>query len=264
MPSLLEALSLESTLERRELLPRSPASDGDETDRPRDSSGCDLAFGRGASGFPASQGRGGAEHQKDHLIPGRRFDAGAYQQQEYSPRNELGGPADSQGQPRGMPPANASLPWPEMCKEGMTIELPLVLTPTTLCNARLGFPSNQRGRRRWYKEFRAFAQSARLSSPSMPHVVRDGVEACFCNIDLRDLAPLVLQAVANGSRERYSRNLPQWFRTFEGCEHAIVRRTGAPLPIVHEFVNQFCAVNEDVLALIDRAVQREPHRNFFD
>jgi len=144
------------------------------------------------------------------------------------------------------------------------IELPLVRLPTVLENSRLAFPREQRGLRRWYKEFRAFAQRARLSSPNMPSVVRDGPYAFFYSVDLRDLAPLILQAVANESRERHSQNLPHWFRTFEGCEHALVRRTGAALPIVHEFVDNFCEVNADVLALIDTAVQREPHRNFFN
>ena len=84
------------------------------------------------------------------------------------------------------------------------IDLCLVLTPLVLSNSRLSFPAHHCGLRRFYKEFRVFAQSALFGRPDLPGVLCDGVITRFCGVDLRTIAPLVLQFVSDVFRFRYA------------------------------------------------------------
>ena len=143
------------------------------------------------------------------------------------------------------------------------IDLSLVLMPLVLPNARLGFPAHHCGLRRFYKEFRVFATTALFGKPEMPRVTCDGAVTRFCGVDLRTLAPLVLQFVADGFRWRYADTCPRRSRTRAGCDHAIVARTGAPHKLAHEFVDKFCQANPEVLQLLEGAIMKFPHSNYF-
>ena len=123
---------------------------------------------------------------------------------------------------------------------------------------------SQCGLRKWYKELRMFAMCARLTTPEMDGITVDGGRVSFFGTDIRGLVPLILQFIANDLRERFAENnCPRWYRTRAGCEHAIVYRTGAPYKQVREFVTYWCAANADTLALLERAIEAEPHRNYF-
>ena len=149
-----------------------------------------------------------------------------------------------------------------MCRGGVIV-LPLVAAPVVLKNARLRFAHDQCGRRRWYKEFRMFAMDARLATPELDGVTVDSGRAYFYGQDVRALVPLILQFVAEDLRERFAENCPRWYRTRKGCEHGIVYRTCAPYNRVREFVTSWCLANGDILALLERAIRAEPHRNYF-
>ena len=143
------------------------------------------------------------------------------------------------------------------------IDLSLVLTPLVLSNSRLDFPAHHSGQRRFYKEFRAFSQNALFERPELPGVACDGAVTRFCGVDMRALAPLVLQFVSDVFRLRYADTCPRRFRTRSGCEHAIVVRTGAPHTLVRDFVDKFCTANPRVLRMLEAAIMKNPHSNYF-
>ena len=146
---------------------------------------------------------------------------------------------------------------------GGVIVLPLVAAPVVLNNARLRFAHDQCGLRRWYKEFRMFAMDARLATPELDCVTVNDGRVSFFGTDIRGLVPLILQFIAGDLRERFAENCPRWYRTRAGCEHAIVYRTGAPYTRAREFVTSWCLANGDIVALLERAIRAEPHRNYF-
>ena len=108
-----------------------------------------------------------------------------------------------------------------------------------------------------------YARNARLTTPGMDGITVTGGRVSFFATDIRSLVPLILQFVAEDLRERFARNCPRWYRTRKGCEHGIVYRTCAPYNRVREFVTSWCLANGDILALLERAIEAEPHRNYF-
>ena len=149
-----------------------------------------------------------------------------------------------------------------MCHDGVIL-LPLVAAPVVLRNARLNFMDSQCGLCKWYKEFRLFAMDARLATPELDGITVDGGRVSFFGADVRGLVPLILQFIAGDLRERFAENCPRWYRTRAGCEHGIVYRTGAPHNRAREFVTSWCLANGHILALLERAIRAEPHRNYF-
>ena len=49
----------------------------------------------------------------------------------------------------------------------------------------------------------------------------------FRSVDVRALAPYILQAYVDDAREAHGRTSPLRYRSWEGCFHAIVLKTGA-------------------------------------
>ena len=119
------------------------------------------------------------------------------------------------------------------------------------------------GWRKWYKEFRLFAQSF----PEAPFLG---------DFSQRDVAPFILQAFAHEKRrdaiiargdeerrlvvsghERWSRRL------WPGALHAAVKRTGQPLKCVIFFFEEWKAAYIGVLLYIEASIQDDPYRNYF-
>ena len=119
------------------------------------------------------------------------------------------------------------------------------------------------GWRKWYKEFRLFAQSF----PEAPFLG---------DFSQRDVAPFILQAFAHEKRrdaiiargdeerrlvvsghERWSRRL------WPGALHAAVKRTGQPLKCVIFFFEESKAAYIGVLLYIEASIQDDPYRNYF-
>ena len=97
---------------------------------------------------------------------------------------------------------------------------------------------------RWYNEFRVFSWRAQFRVPESRGVTQedplhdgDCSEAEFYGVDIRDIAAIILQAVAEKLRETMAdTRFPYRYRSQPGFDHAIVRRTGAPIRDVNTFV----------------------------
>ena len=111
------------------------------------------------------------------------------------------------------------------------------------------------GWRKWYKEFRVFAE---LAYPT----------ETFKEAPLRELVPLILQAFVDEERERLgdvNGALPTHSRGWEGAYHSIVLRTEkrATLQEVRAWVADWLAANKEVLSSITEVVEDDPCCQFF-
>ena len=111
------------------------------------------------------------------------------------------------------------------------------------------------GWRKWYKEFRVFAENAFPTDT-------------FKDAPLRELVPLILQAFVDQERERLgdiNGVLPKLFRGWEGAYHSIVLRTEkrATLQEVRAWVDDWLAANKEVLDSITEVVKEDPCRQYF-
>ena len=111
------------------------------------------------------------------------------------------------------------------------------------------------GWRRWYKEFRVYAENAFPTDT-------------FKETPLRELVPLVLQAFVDDERERLGEaggTLPNHCRDCEGAYHSIVLRTQkrATLQEVRLWVADWLATNQEVLAFITETVEDDPCCQYF-
>jgi hypothetical protein len=103
-----------------------------------------------------------------------------------------------------------------------------------------------------------------MTIPCIPGVLPDGHITRFYGCDVRELLPLMLQAdVAECREEHAGRRTPTYNRTLEGCEHAILKKTGASHDEVRRFMDVWYASNADILQLVYEAVQKEPVQNYF-
>ena len=112
------------------------------------------------------------------------------------------------------------------------------------------------GWRRWYKEFRVYAEKAFPTDT-------------FKETPLRELVPLVLQAFVDDERARrvpLHGRLPTHCRTWDGAYHSIVLRTEkrAKLREVRLWVADWLAANEQVLACITKTVEDDPYCQYFE
>ena len=73
----------------------------------------------------------------------------------------------------------------------------------------------------------------------------------------------MLQFVSDVFRLQYADTCPRRYRTRAGCDHAIVARTGAPHKLAHEFVDKFCTENPEVLRVLEAAIMKNSHSNYF-
>ena len=105
------------------------------------------------------------------------------------------------------------------------------------------------GWRRWYKEFRVYAENAFPTDT-------------FKEAPLRELVPLVLQAFVDDERERLGKaggTLPNQCRCWDGAYHSIVLKTKkhATLQEVRLWVADWLATNQEVLAFITETVEND-------
>lgn len=111
----------------------------------------------------------------------------------------------------------------------------------------------QPGWRRWYKEFRVYAENAFPTGT-------------FKEVPLRELVPLVLQAFVDDERQRLGEDggaLPTHSRGWDGTYHSIVLRTRATLQEVRVWVADWLAANDAVLAFITDVVADDPYCQHF-
>ena len=111
------------------------------------------------------------------------------------------------------------------------------------------------GWRKWYKEFRVFAENAFPTDT-------------FKEAPLRELVPLILQAFVDDERERLgdvNGVLPTYSRGWDGAYHSIVFRTEkrATLKEVRAWVADWLAANKEVLSSITKIVEDDPCCQFF-
>jgi hypothetical protein len=111
------------------------------------------------------------------------------------------------------------------------------------------------GWRKWYKEFRVFAENAFPTDT-------------FKEAPLRELVPLILQAFVDDERERLgdvNGVLPTYSRGWDGAYHSIVFRTEkrATLKEVRAWVADWLAANKEVLSSITEVVEDDPCRQHF-
>ena len=111
------------------------------------------------------------------------------------------------------------------------------------------------GWRKWYKEFRVFAENAFPTDT-------------FKETPLRELVPLILQAFVDDERKRLGdRNgvLPTRSRGWDGAYHSIVFRTEkrATLKEVRAWVADWLVANEEVLGSITGVVEFAPCCQYF-
>ena len=111
------------------------------------------------------------------------------------------------------------------------------------------------GWRRWYKEFRVYAENAFPTDT-------------FKETPLRALVPLILQAFVDEERQRLSEDgeaLPTHSRGWDGAYHSIVLKTEkrATLQEVRTWVADWLAANEEVLAFITETIQDDPYCQYF-
>jgi hypothetical protein len=136
--------------------------------------------------------------------------------------------------------------------------------PLRLRNIRAG--KHAKGWRRWYKEFRVYSWQAQFLMPES--LDSDRSEGEFYGVNIRDLAPIILQAEAEKFRDEMADGrcgaLPNWYRSKSGRDHAIVRRTGAHLRDVSTFVNDFLILNAKIVDELYVAIVLEPHKTYFE
>ena len=90
------------------------------------------------------------------------------------------------------------------------------------------------------------------SSVSREDLLRDGdcSEAEFYGVNIRDIAAIILQAVAEKFRETMAdTRFPYRYRSLPGRDHAIVRRVGASIRDVNTFVRDFMILNVEIMCL---------------
>jgi hypothetical protein len=141
----------------------------------------------------------------------------------------------------------------------------LHLVEQELINWRLQGHMHAHGERKWQKEFRQFAQTTPVSMPWIDGLLRDGSIIRWHGCDVRELLPLMLQADAAEYREEHAggQRMPRHFRSIEGCEHAIMKKTGAAMEDVRHFMEMWYDANEEILQLVYEAIAREPVQNYF-
>ena len=143
----------------------------------------------------------------------------------------------------------------------MTSALVLPLLRSTelrLKNLRaLGLISLQPGWRRWYHEFKRTAASMPLLPVNVPsYIARDGFHR-LADTDVRPLAAIILQAIAAEARARLFFSAGRRCRSWTGCQHALVRRTGLALPKVREFISKWLRAHSAWVDVLVRALQAE-------
>ena len=111
------------------------------------------------------------------------------------------------------------------------------------------------GWRRYYKEFRVYAENAFPTDT-------------FKEVKFKELVPLILQAFVDDERHRLGDiggDLPIRARSWEGAYHSIVLRTEkrATLQEVRVWVADWLAANEEVLASITEVVADDPYCQYF-
>ena len=109
--------------------------------------------------------------------------------------------------------------------------------------------------RRYYKEFRVYAENAFPTDT-------------FKETPLRELVPLILQAFVDDERQRLGDvggALPTHSRGWDGAYHSIVLRTEkrATLQEVRTWVGDWLATNQEVLAFITETVEDDPTCQYF-
>ena len=105
-----------------------------------------------------------------------------------------------------------------------------------LRNMRNSRASVWAGWRRWYAEFREAAAEMPLFSISVPHYRVCRGFHYFGEANVRSLAPIILQAQASVVRRRRGGNR---HRSWAGCRHALVLRTGLRDAEVARFIAQW-------------------------
>jgi hypothetical protein len=98
-----------------------------------------------------------------------------------------------------------------------------------------------------------------------PFYDSDCSEGKFYGVNIRYLAPIILQAEAETFRDDLADGrLPNWYRSKSGRDHAIVRHTGAHLRDVSTFVNDFLILNAKIVDELYVAIVLEPHETYFE
>ena len=123
-------------------------------------------------------------------------------------------------------------------------------------------PGEFSNNRKWYKEFRKFASTTPFAIPQM-HSIEQAYPPRFCNVAIRELAPLILQVIVSDARHEIGGLQPRLFRNEDGAAHSIVLRTKAPLALVLEFMQNFEGANIWVTNLIRAEVTAHPYQNYF-
>jgi hypothetical protein len=104
-----------------------------------------------------------------------------------------------------------------------------------------------------------------VSMPCIRGLLRAGASTRWHGCDVRELLPLMLQADATECREEHAgeERMPRHSRSIEGCEHGIMKKTGASIEEVRHFMEVWYAANEAILQLLYEAIEREPLQSYF-
>ena len=157
------------------------------------------------------------------------------------------------------------------------IEICLVATRPPLQNVRAErILLCQSGWRKPKHEFRDFVISFPLPQVCAGHIAEYCISGRMQKLGkarVRDLAPLMLQAVAADIRKKATRRLrPKYdfhvhggsnHRTWDGCRHAMMLLSGCSALVVDKFLWDWLTAMEEVVEEIRAEVQRYPFQTYF-
>ncbi|CAE7039014.1 unnamed protein product [Symbiodinium natans] len=113
------------------------------------------------------------------------------------------------------------------------------------------------GWRRWYREFAQATASMPLLAVSVPdYVAQDGFHR-LAGTNVRPLVAIILQAIAAETRTRWFFSAGRRRRSWAGCQHALVRRTGLARHQVSEFISKWLRAHSVWVDVLVQALQAE-------
>ena len=143
-------------------------------------------------------------------------------------------------------------------KTELKLQLQLVKTPELDLRdlRKIAFITLQPGWRRATKEFTEASRQMQLYPLDIPGYDAQGSCHSFGKANVRDLAAVLLQAVATQERQRRFGHAGRRSRSWQGCIHALTQRSGLTAQQCTQFASAWLQLHRATVHAVEEAVSR--------